>query len=633
MASSGRLNIDTESIVLREILNRTARNGAEAENLILTTGPLGICQWTDVSSFRTGPTGETGPTGWTGPTGPAGFGATGLSGETGPTGWTGATGPTGSQGAQGPQGNIGLTGPQGIPGVTGPTGRQGIQGIPGPTGPAGVTPAILSIARGGVFGFNLSTFNENTLSVYTSIGRGIYTAMSTSTSFNTTIKPLVSVTNASAGTPGNANTIEMYAGANSHTALILNDALTSTTLGGPAGFTIWNPSGGINMISGTSTGKITLNNAGRVGINTIDPGYNLDVVADGGLPGSINTDSYFIGNTKGRIFGNGIDVIISTMNLAGKVGIGTVNPTSKLHVAGNLLVDTNINAGGAFFYSQTLTGPQTVGGNLTANANLNVDSGTLFVNSSTHRVGVGKTSPDYLLDVSGDLRIGGDLRLLGQYFFLNNVTSITGFGGSSLGIIQVSETATSGTRLRGRQVSGFNDILELGYTETVGGRFFNGITVRYNGADDVRVGINNQLFPTQALDVSGNCRIRGSITKGSGSFLIDHPDPSKPNYKLRHCFVESPTRGDNIYRWKITTINKTAIQALPSYFKFLNENPQFFVNHTNGFGQGYCLMSDDNDSFTLHTSQDGEYNILLIATRKDKSARDFFDEKGVEYIE
>ena len=63
----------------------------------------------------------------------------------------------------------------------------------------------------------------------------------------------------------------------------------------------------------------------------------------------------------------------------------------------------------------------------------------------------------------------------------------------------------------------------------------------------------------------------------------------------------------------------------------MNENPQFWVSPVQGFGQGYCVIADDLCYFTLHTSQDGDYNVLLIGTRKDKSAKDYFDEKGVEY--
>ncbi len=70
-------------------------------------------------------------------------GLIGPQGEPGPTGPQGDIGPQGIQGIQGPTGPQGDIGPQGIQGIQGPTGPQGdigpqgIQGIQGPTGPQG----------------------------------------------------------------------------------------------------------------------------------------------------------------------------------------------------------------------------------------------------------------------------------------------------------------------------------------------------------------------------------------------------------------------------------------------------------------------------------------------------------------
>ncbi len=43
-----------------------------------------------------------------------------------------------------------------------------------------------------------------------------------------------------------------------------------------------------------------------------------------------------------------------------------------------------------------------VKGDMSVGANLNVDSGTLFVDASTNRVGIGKTNPQYNLDIPGN---------------------------------------------------------------------------------------------------------------------------------------------------------------------------------------------------------------------------------------
>ncbi len=105
-----------------------------------------------------GPTGEIGPQGpqgiqgipgSTGPQGPVG--AQGPQGVQGPTGEIGPQGPQGIQGipgSTGPQGPVGVQGPQGVQGVTGaigPQGAQGIQGVRGPTGPQGITGPIAGV--------------------------------------------------------------------------------------------------------------------------------------------------------------------------------------------------------------------------------------------------------------------------------------------------------------------------------------------------------------------------------------------------------------------------------------------------------------------------------------------------------
>lgn len=128
--------------------------------------------------------------------------------------------------------------------------------------------------------------------------------------------------------------------------------------------------------------------------------------------------------------------------------------------------------------------------------------------------------------------------------------------------------------------------------------------------------------------INGSCAITGALTKGSGSFLIPHPDPQKEGWQLRHCFVESNTRGDNLYRWRIKSTNGKAIINLPSYFDILNENPMVFINPVRMFGQGYGIF--EGNTLEINTNNDGEYDILVIGTRKDKIARDFFDKYECE---
>ncbi len=116
------------------------------------TGPMGP-QGEMGLPGATGATGPAGPQGPTGPMGPQGemglpgaTGVTGLAGPQGPmgpvgpqgeTGLPGATGATGPAGPQGPTGPVGPQGETGLPGATGATGPAGPQGPTGPVGPQG----------------------------------------------------------------------------------------------------------------------------------------------------------------------------------------------------------------------------------------------------------------------------------------------------------------------------------------------------------------------------------------------------------------------------------------------------------------------------------------------------------------
>ena len=121
------------------------------------------------------------------------------------------------------------------------------------------------------------------------------------------------------------------------------------------------------------------------------------------------------------------------------------------------------------------------------------------------------------------------------------------------------------------------------------------------------------------------------ISKQSGSFMIDHPDPEKNGYMtLQHKFVESPTEGDNLYRYEVCTQNCTASIELPDYFKFLNKNVQFLISPKNHFGRGYACINEDYTCVNFTSNCEGAYNILVMGTRKDEFAAAAW--KGVETL-
>ena len=153
---------------------------------------------------------------------------------------------------------------------------------------------------------------------------------------------------------------------------------------------------------------------------------------------------------------------------------------------------------------------------------------------------------------------------------------------------------------------------------------------------------NTGMTPTFYVSASGNTYMRGNlqligtISKGGGSFDIEHPDPTKEmGWMLRHSFVESPTRGDNIYRYNVTTTSENLQSTidLPDYYKHLNENSQVWVSPTNCFGIGYGTVNEELTQLIINTNIAGNYNVLVIGTRKDKVAKDYWDSKGNEYFD
>ena len=118
-----------------------------------------------------------------------------------------------------------------------------------------------------------------------------------------------------------------------------------------------------------------------------------------------------------------------------------------------------------------------------------------------------------------------------------------------------------------------------------------------------------------------NTYICGAISKGSGTFLIPHPDPVKTETKdLQHSFVESPTEGDNLYRYSVEVTNSKSVIELPDYYSYLNKDDMVWTSPVCHFGNAYGVVTPDQKCLEVCATQDGCYNVLLIGTRKDPIA-------------
>src|SRR5579872_995778 len=101
---------------------------------------------------------------------------------------------------------------------------------------------------------------------------------------------------------------------------------------------------------------------------------------------------------------------------------------------------------------------------------------------------------------------------------------------------------------------------------------------------------------------AGNLNVTGKLTKGSGSFKIDHPlDPA--NKYLSHSFVESPDMM-NVYNGNITTDRHgLATVKLPDYFEALNGNFRYQLTVIGQFAQAIVKREIANNSFTIKTNK------------------------------
>jgi hypothetical protein len=119
---------------------------------------------------------------------------------------------------------------------------------------------------------------------------------------------------------------------------------------------------------------------------------------------------------------------------------------------------------------------------------------------------------------------------------------------------------------------------------------------------------------------SGDVDITGTLSKGGGSFKIDHPlDPE--NKYLYHSFVESPDML-NVYNGNITLDNKgEVIVQLPEYFEALNMEYRYQLTCIGGFAPVYIAEKILNNRFKIAGGTSGmEVSWQVTGIRHDPYA-------------
>jgi len=120
---------------------------------------------------------------------------------------------------------------------------------------------------------------------------------------------------------------------------------------------------------------------------------------------------------------------------------------------------------------------------------------------------------------------------------------------------------------------------------------------------------------------SGDVTITGNLSKGSGSFKIDHPmDPE--NKFLVHSFVESPDM-KNIYDGVVTLNEKgEATVTLPDYFNSLNVDYRYQLTCIGGYAPVFISSEIKDNTFAIAGGRPGlKVSWAVTGIRNDPFAR------------
>ncbi len=171
---------------------------------------------------------------------------------------------------------------------------------------------------------------------------------------------------------------------------------------------------------------------------------------------------------------------------------------------------------------------------------------------------------------------------------------VAGTGGS----IGVSGTGNT----YGLWAKGATGVLATGTTSY--GIYAQGGAVGVSGVGQTGVEGTTTVAGGYAGYFSGRVHVTGILSKGGGSFKIDHPlDPA--NKYLSHSFVESPDMM-NVYNGNVTTDAKgVAVVTLPHYFEALNRDFRYQLTVIGQFAQAVVATEVKGNSFTIMTDKPG----------------------------
>lgn len=338
--------------------------------------------------------------------------------------------------------------------------------------------------------------------------------------------------------------------------------------------------------------------------------------------------------TTGTWNGTAIDAAYLDSTVVTTGDTGTVTSTM---ISDGTIVDADINASAAIagtkidadFGAQDLT----------------VDTNVLHVDATNDRVGIGTTSPSDLLHISDDggagiliERTGAPAKIQTNFgggdaafkYTVNNANSyIVGIDDSDGDEFKISYGSSDNAAF------GTNDYLKIesnGTTRIGANIFAQNAFAEFNRSADTGYGLVRLNVSSQAMHVSdgtdtniilyynGNADFDGAVSKGSGSFRIDHP--LKPEtHQLVHSFVEAPD-ASNLYAGMINLVNGTATVNIDAAHR-MTEGTFEALNHLQSW-------SSSNESGYAPVKSSISGNLLTIECQ-DPTSTDtvYYEVRGI----
>lgn len=235
---------------------------------------------------------------------------------------------------------------------------------------------------------------------------------------------------------------------------------------------------------------------------------------------------------------------------------------------------------------------------------------------ATGVVGMATGATGTVFGVRGETNSPAGVGVIGLASGSDTATGVVaGTSGSTGNAVQAINSATTGTgggiyaqtgSPGGSGVVGNNVATSgvalgvLGATASPGGA--GGVFQNFSGGTSLILvgnGSNSQVFN---VDASGNAFFKGNVSKGGGSFKIDHPlDPA--NKYLSHSFVESPDMV-NLYNGNVTTDQHgVSVVVLPDYFEALNRDFRYQLTVIGQFAQAIVAQEIEKGRFTIKTDK------------------------------